>query len=70
MPWHSTEHTLPIAAMTPETLVDHLTPTRGCPYQGPVPPGDTTHMSLQTPLKAFHHGFDSSVEVMCWSMHF
>lgn len=30
----------------------------------------TTHMSLQTPLKAFHHGSDSSVEVICWSMHF
>lgn len=41
-----------------------------CPHQGPALPGDTTHMSLQTPLKAFHHGSDSSVEVTCWSMYF
>lgn len=44
--------------------------TRGCPCQCPALPEDTTYMSLQTPLKAFHHGSDSSVEVMCWSMHF
>lgn len=45
--------------------------TRGPGGTARVPPSHcTTHMSLQTPLKAFHHGSDSSVEVICWSMHF
>lgn len=63
---------LPIPApdTTTQTPRDHLASTRGCPCQGPALPGDTTYMSLQTPLKAFHHGSESSVEVMCWSMHF
>lgn len=70
MPQHGMKHLLPTPAVTPETPGDPPAPTRGCPHQGPALPGDTTHMSLQTPLKAFHHGSDSSVEVTCWSMHF
>jgi len=50
---------------------DPPAPTRGRDQPGgPALPWDTTHMSLQAPLKAFHHGSDSSVEVMCWSRHF
>lgn len=68
--WQITELPIPAPDMTSETARDHLASTIGCLCQGPAPPGDTTYMSLQTPLKAFHHGSDSSVEVMCWSMHF
>lgn len=60
----------PSQPLTSETRRDHMASTRGCPCQCPALPEDTTYMSLQTPLKAFHHGSDSSVEVMCWSMHF
>lgn len=63
--WRSKGGSLPTLPQHPSPGDQRMSP--GCPLS--LSRG-TTHMSLQTPLKAFHHGSDSSVEVMCWSMHF